>query len=165
MNTKRAYQQAVPILVKHLSRPYSPRVLEGIVRALTVKEARGVAAEPLIELFQRLPMTGWPKWEIGNAINMVATRPDLPTLERLAMERSHGRDREGILAVFVRLFTPHSDQIVIELLSDPTISHHAAFVAGKRKLAAALPDLRKLLGSSNKDVVKAARKAIEKIEK
>lgn len=165
VNTSRSYPAAIPVLVEHLQRPYPPYVLESIVRALTVKEARGVASSALISLFQRLPITGWPKWEVGNAICMTATELDLDALLRIVMERSHGTDREGVVLAFERLHTPQTDRVMIELLSDPTVARQAAFVAGKRMLPGALTLLEDLSKSSDKLTAKVAKKAIQRIER
>ena len=47
-----AYQEAIPILSKHLDRRYHFTVREGIVRALTVREGR-VAFDRLVDEFRR----------------------------------------------------------------------------------------------------------------
>jgi hypothetical protein len=52
-----SYAEAVPILIKHLDRPYHCRVREGIVRALTAKWGR-VALRRLIEELRRTRDSG-----------------------------------------------------------------------------------------------------------
>jgi hypothetical protein len=37
VNSLSPYPRAIPILIKHLKKPYHPKIKEGIVRALTVK--------------------------------------------------------------------------------------------------------------------------------
>jgi hypothetical protein len=39
VNSKEPYSQAVPVLLKHLQRPYSDRIREGIARALAIPQA------------------------------------------------------------------------------------------------------------------------------
>lgn len=48
VNTSTSYPSAIPVLLKHLGRPYHPRIVSGIVRALTVREARGIAGRPIL---------------------------------------------------------------------------------------------------------------------
>ena len=44
VNTSTPYPRALPILVKHLERPYPDRVREGIARALAVGDAQFVGS-------------------------------------------------------------------------------------------------------------------------
>lgn len=48
VNTSSSYPKAIPVLIKHLNKPYSPAIKEGIIRALTVKEAK----KEVLELFK-----------------------------------------------------------------------------------------------------------------
>ena len=41
VNSPNNYTCAIPILLKHLSEPHYPRVLEGIVRSLAIRDLRG----------------------------------------------------------------------------------------------------------------------------
>ena len=43
VNARRAYPQAIPSLLKCLAEINEPVIKEGVVRALTVKEARGIS--------------------------------------------------------------------------------------------------------------------------
>jgi len=54
VNTRAPYPEAIPVLLEWLPRVRHPRIKEGIVRALTVKEARGVAGKLLIDEFKRV---------------------------------------------------------------------------------------------------------------
>jgi len=54
VNTSIPYPEAIPVLIEWLPQVSHPRVKEGIVRALTVKEARGVASKILVDEFKRL---------------------------------------------------------------------------------------------------------------
>jgi hypothetical protein len=77
------YPQAIPILLRFLPEDLDRGIKECIVRALTVKEARGVAAKPLIREFERLPLEPeyeGLKWAIGNALTVVADRTNLMRL-------------------------------------------------------------------------------------
>jgi hypothetical protein len=49
VNSRRPYAHLIHVLLKHLPRKYDVKIREGIARALTVREARGVAVQPIIE--------------------------------------------------------------------------------------------------------------------
>lgn len=72
--------EAVPVLVKHLRRPYHPRIREGIIRSLTVRHARGLAYAPLVEAFksERDPIM---RWVIANALSVISSLDELHGLE------------------------------------------------------------------------------------
>ena len=76
VNTAAPYPNAYPILVRHLSLPHDRPTREGIVRALTVKDARPVAGRALLEAFEseRDPLI---RWVLANALRTV-----LPWKER-----------------------------------------------------------------------------------
>src|SRR6266567_7744674 len=70
VNERESYKDVVPILVKHLSLPYSRGVKEGIARSLTVRYAGQDAFRCLVEEFRKQnddSETGL-KWVLGNAI-------------------------------------------------------------------------------------------------
>lgn len=50
VNTAESYPDAIPILIKYLTKVNHDKNKEGIVRALAVKEARGKASPILIEV-------------------------------------------------------------------------------------------------------------------
>jgi hypothetical protein len=70
VNTSAPYQTAYPTLVRHLRLPHHPRIREGIIRALTVKDARKVAEAALLEGFQSEsdPIL---RWTFANALKTV----------------------------------------------------------------------------------------------
>jgi hypothetical protein len=74
VNTSESYPAAIPILIKHFQGNYHPRVIQGIIRALTVKEARPAAGRPILD---RLKGTNDPhgsetRWLLANALIKVA---------------------------------------------------------------------------------------------
>ncbi len=78
-NSKENYPAAIPVLLKHLRRPYHPVIRDGIARALTVPEARGAAAREILETLKReekkeqtdnLPR-GDVRWALANALVVV----------------------------------------------------------------------------------------------
>jgi len=66
------YNVAYPILVKHLDYKYSPRITEGIIRALTEKDAKDCASEKILEMFIKEKDKGL-KWVMANALRTLMT--------------------------------------------------------------------------------------------
>jgi hypothetical protein len=69
------YSQAYTILVQHLDKPHEKTIREGIIRALTEKNAKSVAQEKLLEQFykEQDPML---KWVLANALKIILTQSE-----------------------------------------------------------------------------------------
>lgn len=122
VNTGEPYPTGIPVLIRHLSLPYDDPTKEAIARALTVREARGIAAEALIEEFKRLPApetTLGPKWAIGNALAMVATKEHIEELLELALDKRHGPARSQLPRALGKFRTPAVKAALEQLLTDP----------------------------------------------
>lgn len=68
-----SYKGAYSILVKHLTIPHHPTIREGIIRALTVRNANEVASKALLNEFYREQDSDL-KWVLANALHTVLTR-------------------------------------------------------------------------------------------
>lgn len=68
-----SYSSAYLVLVKHLNVEHHPRIREGIVRALTEKDANEVAAEALLAAFYKEQDPNL-KWILANTLRTVLTR-------------------------------------------------------------------------------------------
>ena len=57
VNSPNNYTCAIPILLKHLSEPHYPRVLEGIVRSLAIRDLRGneLLWKTAVDLYTKTP--------------------------------------------------------------------------------------------------------------
>ena len=81
VNTKHSYPEAIPILYRHLQTAKHPEMVEGIARALTVKEACGPQARCILEKLQRRdflvstptvqPHQNHAAWALANALVVV----------------------------------------------------------------------------------------------
>lgn len=105
VNKQSKYPAALPILIRHLSLPYSSGVREGIIRALTVDYAGSEALRVLISEFLRQndDTETSLKWVLGNAISTVAQSSDAETLISLALDRSQGKARDMIITALPRV--------------------------------------------------------------
>lgn len=68
-----SYEIAYPVLVEHLDYSYHPRVKEGIVRALTEKNASKIAADKILKFFYQESDKSL-KWAMANALRTLMTR-------------------------------------------------------------------------------------------
>jgi len=82
VNTNMSYPAAIPILLDHLRRPYHERIRNGIIRALTVKEAKGVASDDILDELQR-ETDEENRWALANALTVVADRADRQAIQAL----------------------------------------------------------------------------------
>ncbi len=66
------YRIAYETLVKHLDFDYHPKTIEGIIRALTEKEAQKIATDKILELFYKETDKNL-KWVMANALRTLMT--------------------------------------------------------------------------------------------
>ena len=67
------YPKAYPILVEHLAVPHLPRIREGIIRALTERDANEVASAALLREFES-EADPELRWVLANALRTVLAR-------------------------------------------------------------------------------------------
>ena len=102
VGTKAPYPKAVPVLIEHLSDFFSPKMLDGLVRALIVPEARGVAWDALehVLLARKVELARDAPYAVGtilHALGVLATEAQLPGVLRLATDTSLGNYRIAML--------------------------------------------------------------------
>jgi hypothetical protein len=82
VNTTERYPSAIPVLLKHLIKPYHVRIREGVIRALTTPDARGVAADAILaELHAEADSE--VRWALANALTVVADQGNAAAIETL----------------------------------------------------------------------------------
>ncbi len=141
VNTRTQYPKAIPLLVEHLRRPYHPRTKEGIARALTVKTAKPIAWEALVQEFKRTkPDTDISeatrrglKFALANALAYISDRTVLDDVLELVQDQRHGEDRFVLVGTLWR----YSDERVIAALQnlvkdkDAPVARDAATALGR----------------------------------
>lgn len=87
VNTTDSYPEVIPVLINHLRRPYSNGTIEGIVRALSVNEARGIAGPAVLEVFRR-SQDNSPgcRWAMIYSLTTVADMADKDAIVELIKE-------------------------------------------------------------------------------
>lgn len=124
VNTREGYSKAIPVLMKHLERTsdYPEVILNSIARALTVREARGVANRLMISLFRadtHEPKPNGFRWCLGNALSVVAEFGDVNDLIDLIQDTRHGVGRDVLPEALVRFVGKRPDIIdVLDTLQD-----------------------------------------------
>ena len=76
VNTPKGYPEAIPVLTKYLSIAQHPVLREGIARALTVHEARGIAGRKLLDelMSQKDSQGSQQRWALANALTVASDR-------------------------------------------------------------------------------------------
>jgi hypothetical protein len=82
VNTNKSYPAAIPTLLDHLRRPYHERIRNGIIRALTVKEAKGVAGSHILNELQHEEAVE-NRWALAHALTVVADHQNRETIEMM----------------------------------------------------------------------------------
>jgi hypothetical protein len=162
------HQRSVPILLDWLPRVDDPRVKEAIVRHLSTKYAKPVAARPLIEEFRRSPVEQHAlNWAIGNALAVVAGNDVLAELLELAQDPSHGPARQMIVLRLGRApKRPEIAEALIRLVEDEDVALHA-MSALRQQLgpAGARPYLERLKDHPSERIRGHAAKELKKVDR
>ncbi|MBI1925246.1 HEAT repeat domain-containing protein [Candidatus Poribacteria bacterium] len=170
VNSPDSYTPAIPILMKHLKIPYHPKIKEGIVRALTVKEARGVAGPLLVEEFLNISSQNTMveqdfKWVIGNALSVVADDEVFEEMVELVKDKGHGTAREMVVLALANMKDSRAVDVLIELLNDSEVAGHAIVALGKLKATKARDVIEPFLEHQKAWIRKEASRALTKIQK
>lgn len=165
VNTNVSYPEAIPILIKHLQKDYHERTKEGIVRALTVKDAKGKANCALISEYNMTPVEFESyRWAIGNAINMLITKEDIDSILKIVMNKDNGISRQMFVMALGKIKSEKTENVLISLLDDNEVIAHALDALGKLKSKNAKEKITYLKNHPRVLVRKEAEKVLKKIE-
>jgi HEAT repeat protein len=169
MKWKQPYPEAVPVLLEHLPRVQDKWIKEGIVRALTAKEARGKADGALVAEFRAAAPSQTAnialKWAIGNALSVVATDGVFADVIELLKDKQHGQSREMLAVALGNMKNPTAVDVLIELLNDDEVAGHALIGLAKLKAQKSRPHIERFLNHPKPWVRKKASKALAKLNK
>jgi len=119
VNTSASYKEAIPILVKHLSIPYHPKSKEGIVRALAVKEAKGIACKPILEEYYKTPKEDDNyRWILGNTMRVIVTKDYINEIIDIVLNEDNGESRQMFVVALSKLKHPETKKVLQQLLDD-----------------------------------------------
>jgi hypothetical protein len=161
------YKAAIPILLKWLPLMDNKNVKEDIVRSLTVKWAKPIAAAPLIRELQNILKesdTGLA-WAIGNALSIVADDCVFEEIVELVQNTQYGKAREMLAVSLGNMKNPHAEDILLDLLNDEEVAGHAIMALGRLKSKEARPAIERFLSHKKSWIRQEAKRAIGKIDK
>jgi hypothetical protein len=173
VNTGADYRALIPTLIDHLLRPYHPRIKEGIARALTVKQARPVAAEPLIKEFldfgREHPTAEHSKWAIGHALALTGDDSVFDQVAAILRDKTHGWTRSGMIDALPKMRTRREEafQLALELAGDEdaTIANDAMIALGNFRDLRGRPVVESFLQHPDSWVRQRAKQALAKIDR
>lgn len=167
VNSRERYPQVIPILVEHLFKPYHKRNKEGIIRALTVKEARGKAGRALIAEFYKTPKSETNyRWAIGNAMAIVMSSEDEKDVLEIVKDKSNGEARDMFVRGLSRSKSTATEHVLIDLLDDEDdlVVIEAIKSLWKLKSNKAMEKIYSLLHHSSPAIKKEAQKVLNKLK-
>ena len=105
VNAKWSYPAAIPVLSAYLLRVHHPLLREGIARALTVPEARGVAGRIILSELQRSndQSPHSVRWVLANALTVVADEAMADAIESLVANDDYADVRERLTTTLQKL--------------------------------------------------------------
>lgn len=122
VNTRFNYDQAIPVLIDHIQRPYPDKVKEGIGRALAVPSAIS-GWNTLINEYEKtnyLTEKG-AKDGLACAVSGAANDSVIGDVLRLIRDPSHGQSRILLLWALKKSKRPEAKQTLLELAEDPVL--------------------------------------------
>jgi HEAT repeat protein len=169
VNTDATYGAAVPVLLDWLRHAddrvpsqESAQIKEGLLRALTVREARPAAAPEIIREFREIdePLV---RWTAGNALSVVADDSMFDELETLVRDTRYGIARQMIVEGLGRSKDPRAAGLLIDLLFDDDVVVHALNALTRLRAPGARAAVKTLLDHPRFPVRKNAEKALKKL--
>ena len=128
VNTKESYPKAIPVLIDLLRKDIEPiNIKEGIIRALAVKEAIGLASPILLEEYNKISKDKMMlRWAIGNTIYTTITEEDIERIKIIVRDKSNGISRQMFVLALGKVKAKEKvEDILIELLDDDEVCPHA----------------------------------------
>src|SRR4051794_8841062 len=120
VNTSQPYPDALPVLLRHLRRPYPDRVREGIARALAVRAA-AFAWNELVRLYREEPAGTDAKDGLAVALSAISTSAELDDLLALVREDDHGESRVLLIGGISRQRSEKARKALADLADDPVV--------------------------------------------
>ncbi|TAK33868.1 MAG: HEAT repeat domain-containing protein [Chloroflexota bacterium] len=161
------YEPVIPILLRWLPRMENLRVKSDIVRALSVKWAKPIAAPVLIQEYRRVPTfpASDMRWTVGNALSVVADDSVFNEIVELVRDRQHGKAREMVALALANMKNPRAVDVLIELLDDEEVAGHALMALRKLAPPRARSYIERFVNHPTTWIRNEAKRALAKIDK
>lgn len=165
VNTGMPYPAAVPVLLDLLQEGIdNVEIEEGVIRALTVKEAIGKASPILLDEYNKISKDKMLlRWTIGNAIYITITEDDVERILSIVQDKENGMSRQMFVAALGKVKSGKAEHILIELLNDDEVAIQALESLGRMKAKNAKEKISMLIKHPNALIRKEAQKALTKI--
>lgn len=120
-NSNVDYRAAIPVLLKWLPRQKDPAIKENIVRALSIRWARPVAARPLLVEWNNLRRVRSQdeellKFAIGNALSVVSDDSVFDDVARILRDRWQFRQAPVLVEALGNMKDPRASELLLALL-------------------------------------------------
>jgi len=126
MKTSEKYEEAIPVLIDQLSKPYDSYIKEAIVRALAVKEAKGIACKAIIEEYKKAPKDTHAdcrefsyRWAFGNTMAVIMTDDYVDEVIELVLDVGNGPSRDMFVKSLGKTKSFKAKQVLEKLIYDP----------------------------------------------
>lgn len=167
VNTNNPYPKAIPILIDFLEnkKVQHNQVIEGIIRALAVKEAVSIANRHLIKLYnESVKEDATFCWAIGNTVDAIVCDDDIDDVIKIVKDKSNGVSRQMFVLALGKVKSVKAEQALISLLDDDEVSPHALDALGRLKSQKAKSKISELTNHQKPLIRKEAQKALKKIK-
>lgn len=167
VNTSQPYPEAIPILLELLEEDTlsDDQVKEGVIRALAVKEAKGIAGSVLIKEFHKIPKEKMLlRWAIGNTMAEVITEDEVDDVIEIVKDKQNGMARQMFVLALGKVKSDKAEKTLIELLGDDEVVAHALDALGRLKSQKAKAKIEELANHSKSLIREEAKKALKKID-
>jgi HEAT repeat protein len=165
VNTSKPYPNAIPVLLDLLKYGIKNRIVkEGVIRALAVKEAKGIACTVLLEEYNRLPKDEMLlRWTIGNTVFITISDNDVNGILTIVQNKENGYSRQMFVAALGKTTSEEAEDVLIKLLDDEEVTPHALEALGRMKSNKAKQSIMALLKHPKSLIRKEAQKALKKL--
>lgn len=162
VNARYSYMSAIPVLLKHAQLSYSRRTKEGIIRALTVPEARTIADSALIKLFE-LESDAGVRWVIANALSVVTGTSNINNVVDILNNSQFGESRGPLVFAASRVLKDESIPVLMELLDDPDIFGVAIEALGSLNACISKIRIEKFVNNEDPYIRQKAKTALKRL--
>jgi len=145
-----------------------PIMKDGIIRAITVKKAKGIAEKKLLEYYNCLTTEREKEligWSIGNWFEHLYSESYFDQIMKISANKKNGMSRQMFVLALGKTKNHKSDaeKLLLELTFDKDVALHAIISLGKLKSKKSIKRLTELINDKNKTIKKEANKALNKI--
>ena len=162
------YDEAIPILLDHLKKPYSKPTKDMIYRKLAVKWIKGKALENIIEILFKDFETEQDddlRWTIGLVLgNLVRQKKYLDRLRKLLKNKKYGFGRSELVICYAKVGKQEVVKDLISFLSDRDLLQNSIVELGKLKVKEAKPHIEVLANHDEMFFRDLAKKTLKKIQ-